>query len=56
MSQNNTYGSGLVNNWSLGCMGSPEPEFEKILPITRISCGIYGNKVTGTIIESKHII
>jgi hypothetical protein len=56
MSQNNTYGSGLVNNWSLGCLGSPEPEFEKILPITRISCGIYGNKVTGTIIESKHII
>lgn len=56
MSQNGTYGSGLVNNWSLGCMGSPEPEFEKILPITRVSCGIYGNKVTGTIIESKHII
>jgi hypothetical protein len=56
MSQNNTYGSGLINNWSLGCMGSPEPEFEKMLDITRKSCEIYGNKVTGTIIESKHII
>ncbi len=55
MSQNNTYGSGLVNNWSLGCMGSPEPEFEKILPLIREGVKKYGNKFTGTIIESKNI-
>lgn len=55
MSQNDTYGSGLVNNWSLGCCGSPEPEWKKILPITRLSCAKYGNKVTGTFIESIHI-
>jgi len=55
MSQNNTYGSGLVNNWSLGCMGCPEPEFKKILEITRKSVKMYGTKFTGTIIESKHI-
>ena len=55
MSQNSTYGSGQVNNWSLGCCGSPEPEWKKILPITRQSCKLYGNKVTGTFIESVHI-
>lgn len=55
MSQNGTYGSGLVNNWSLGCMGSPEPEFEKILPLIRQAIKINGTKFTGTIIESKHI-
>lgn len=53
MSQNNTYGSGLINNWSLGCMGAPEPEFEKILPLVRENCKRYGNRVTGTIIETK---
>lgn len=55
MSQNGTYGSGLVNNWSLGCMGSPEPEFKKILEITRKSVKMYGPRFTGTIIESQHI-
>lgn len=55
MSQNNTYGSGEVNNWSLGCMGSPEPEFKKILEPVRISVKIHGPKFTGTIIESKDI-
>lgn len=56
MSQNNTYGSGEVNNWSLGCCGSPEPEFEKILLVTRKSTSVYGADVTGTFIESKHIV
>lgn len=56
MSQNGTYGSGLVNNWSLGCMGAPEPEFKKILDITRKTVGMYGVEVTGTIIESKHFV
>lgn len=53
MSQVNKIGSGLVNNWSLGCMGAPEDEFEKILPITRESVKLYGNKFTGTIMETK---
>lgn len=55
MSQNNTYGSGLINNWSLGCMGSPEPEFEKILAIVRKHVSLYGTKMNGTIIESLNI-
>lgn len=55
MSHTGTYGSGQVNNWSLGCMGSPEPELKKILEVTRKSVGLYGTKVTGTIIESQHI-
>lgn len=55
MSNNGTYGSGEVNNWSLGCVGSPEPEFAKILDITRKSVKMYGDRVTGTFIESKHI-
>lgn len=56
MSQTGTYGSGLVNNWSLGCMGCPEPEFKKILDIVRRSSKIYGDKFTGTIIESTHFV
>jgi hypothetical protein len=47
---------GEVNNWSLGCMGAPEPELAKVLPIVRQSVNIYGNLFTGTIIESKDII
>ncbi len=53
MSNNGTYGSGQVNNWSLGCMGSPEPEWAKILPIVRTSVKLYGDKFTGTIMESS---
>lgn len=53
MSQVNKIGSGQVNNWSLGCMGGIEDEFEKILPVTRKSVAIYGLNVTGTIMESK---
>lgn len=56
MSQVGTYGSGLVNNWSLGCMGAAEPEFKKLLPIVRKSVVIYGNRFTGTILESKDFI
>lgn len=55
MSHIDTMGSGNVNNFSLGCVGAPEPEFEKILPITRKTTGVYGTRVTGTFIESKHI-
>jgi len=53
MSNNGTYGSGEVNNWSLGCLGAPEPEFEKILPLVRESVKNYGNKFTGTVVESS---
>lgn len=56
MSQIGTYGSGQVNNWSLGCMGAAEPEFKKILPVVRESVKLHGNKVTGTIIESKDFV
>lgn len=52
MSQNGTDGSGLVNNWSLGCMGAPEPEFKKILPLVRKSIPLHGDIFTGTIIET----
>lgn len=55
MSQTGTYGSGEINNWSLGCMGAAEPEFKKILPVVRQSVLIYGDLFTGTIIESKDI-
>lgn len=54
MSNIGTYGSGQVNNWSLGCMGCPEPEFRKILPLIREYVKTYGNKVTGTILETTN--
>lgn len=53
MSQTDTYGSGQVNNWSLGCMGAPEPEFRKILPVVRGAVEFYGRMFTGTIMELK---
>jgi hypothetical protein len=55
MSNNGTYGSGQVNNWSLGCMGAPEPEFKKILDIVRRSAKVYGYLFTGTILNSEDI-
>jgi hypothetical protein len=55
MSHIDTYGSGQVNNWSLGCMGAPEPEFKKILPVIRKAVKRYGKKFTGTLIESKDV-
>lgn len=52
MSQPGTYGSGQVNNWSEGCMGLAEPEFQKMLPIVRASVKLHGNLFTGTIITT----
>ena len=52
MSNNGTYGSGQINNWSLGCMGASEPEFKKILTIVRASVKAHGVKFTGTILET----
>jgi len=56
MSNIATYGSGLVNNWSLGCMGCPEPIWYAFLPIARESVKIYGNVFTGTILETSDFI
>lgn len=56
MSKINQKGSGFVNNWSLGCAGAIEDEFEKILPVTRKYVKAYGKtKVTGTFINSEDI-
>jgi len=55
MSKPDTYGSGEVNNWSLGCMGSPEPEYKKILPLVRVHVSKYGKLFTGTIIDSINL-
>ena len=56
MSNNETYGSGEVNNWSLGCAGAPEPEWIKILPITRLNVKLYGTDVNGTFLNSENFI
>jgi hypothetical protein len=56
MSNIGTYGSGFVNNWSLGCMGCPEPIWYAILPLVRESIKVYGKTFTGTVIESKDFI
>lgn len=53
MSRLGTYGSGLVQNWSAGCMGWPEPETKKFLPIVMKSIRIYGDKVSGTLLETS---
>jgi hypothetical protein len=45
-------GSGKVNNWSLGCMGGIAEEFDKMLPVVRRSVKMYGDKFTGTIVDS----
>lgn len=56
MSNNSTYGSGEVNNWSLGCMGCPEPIWYAVLPLVRESVKLYGKTFTGTILESKDFV
>lgn len=56
MSQPGKRGSGLVNNWSEGCMGWAEPDFAPLLPLIRKSVSLYGDMFTGTIIDSSNII
>ena len=56
MSNIATYGSGEVNNWSLGCIGCSEPIWYAVLPIIRESVKIYGNVFSGIIIESKDFV
>lgn len=53
MSRPGTYGSGLVQNWSAGCMGWPEPETKKFLSVVLESVALYGDKVSGTLLETK---
>ena len=52
MSNKDTDGSGNVNNWSEGCMGSVFSEWNKILPVVRASVAKYGNIFTGTLIDT----
>ena len=52
MSNNGTYGSRQVNNFSLGCMGAPEPEFKRLLEPTRECVKKYGDMFTQTILET----
>ena len=40
-----------VNNWSLGCMGAPVSEWNKVIELTRKAVVLYGKTFTGTIIE-----
>jgi hypothetical protein len=47
------HSGGNVDNWSLGCMGCEEPEWKKALPIFRQSVKLYGNLITGTLLETK---
>lgn len=55
MSNNDTYGSGEVNNWSLGCMGSPEPEWKKILLSVRRHVKLHGDLFTWTMLETNDL-
>jgi len=56
MSNTGTYGLGFINNWSLGCMGCPEPIWYAVLPIIRESVKLYGTIFSGTILESNDFI
>lgn len=53
MSRPGTYGNGLVQNWSAGCMGWPEPETKMFLPLVIKSTELYSDKVSGTLLETK---
>ena len=41
-----------VNNWSEGCQGAQEPDFIILLPTIREAVSRYGDKFTGTILET----
>lgn len=45
-----------INNWSLGCMGAPIVEWDKVIELTRKSVAIYGKTYTGTIISLNDIV
>lgn len=42
-----------VNNWSEGCQGANEDEFEKLLPATRECVKLYGFNLTYTLFEKS---
>lgn len=56
MSKINAVGNLEVNNWSEGCFGAMENDFEKIFPIVRASVKLYGDLFTGTIINSSDFL
>lgn len=39
--------------WSQGCNGAPEPEFKKLVELTRKAVSLWGNKFTYTILHAK---
>lgn len=45
-----------INNWSLGCVGCPVVEWDKVIALTRKSVPIYGKTFTGTIISLENIV
>lgn len=53
MSPLDGYGSGQINNWSLGCMGAITVEWKKIISIMRKSVLYQNIKATGTIILTE---
>ena len=44
-----------VNNWSLGCMGAPLVEWDKVIDLTRKAVKHWGTKFTGTIIALEKL-
>lgn len=43
----------VVNNWSEGCQGSPEPYYRKFLPVIRKSVKIYGDTFSYTLFSKE---
>jgi len=56
MTNNGKY-TGIINSpgavWSLGCMGCPEPDWKRHLPIARVSAKKFGTRFTVTLLEGK---
>lgn len=45
-----------INNWSLGCLGCPIVEWDKVIALTRKSVPVYGTTYTGTIISAQDLV
>jgi len=50
---NSGFGSGNVNNFSQGCMGTPESNFAKLIPIVNEFVKYQGKLFTGTILDDQ---
>lgn len=53
MSRLNTDGTGYVNNFSEGCMGSYFSAWNKVIEVTRRSVKLYSTKFTGTLLMTE---